>query len=57
MTSAEEKLDHLNKIKAKLEQTLDELEDSLEREKKSRMDTDKGRRKIEGDLKVCSRQC
>ena len=57
MTSAEEKLDHLNKIKAKLEQTLDELEDSLEREKKSRMYTDKGRRKIEGDLKVCSRQC
>merc|ERR1711971_591511 len=29
--SAEEKLDHLSKIKAKLEVTLDELEDSLER--------------------------
>merc|ERR1712061_896031 len=31
--AAEEKVDHLNKVKAKLEQTLDELEDSLEREK------------------------
>jgi hypothetical protein len=29
-------VNHLNKVKAKLEQTLDELEDSLEREKKLR---------------------
>merc|ERR1712083_860966 len=42
--AAEEKLDHLGKIKAKLEVTLDELEDSLEREKKSRLDMDKQRR-------------
>jgi len=54
MSSAEEKLDHLNKIKAKLEQTLDEMEDSLEREKKTKLETDKLRRKVEGDLKVKS---
>jgi hypothetical protein len=34
--AAEDKVNHLNKVKAKLEQTLDELEDSLEREKKLR---------------------
>merc|ERR1712223_817149 len=49
---AEEKVDHLNKIKVKLEVTLDELEDSLEREKKARLDMDKQRRKVEADLKV-----
>ncbi len=52
MGSAEEKLDHLSRIKSKLEQTLDEMEDSLEREKKSRLEADKQRRKAEGDLKV-----
>merc|ERR1711868_28383 len=31
---AEEKVDHLNKVKQKLEVTLDELEDSYERERK-----------------------
>merc|ERR1712054_535576 len=51
-TQAEEKVDHLNKVKVKLEVTLDELEDSHEREKKSRLDMDKQRRKIEADLKV-----
>merc|ERR1711962_1411720 len=52
LTSAEEKLDHLNKIKVKLGVTLDELEDSLEREKKARLDMDKQRRKVDADLKV-----
>merc|ERR1712128_36454 len=52
LTQAEEKVDHLNKVKVKLEVTLDDLEDSYEREKKSRLDMDKQRRKIEGDLKV-----
>jgi len=42
----------LNKVKAKLEQTLDELEDSLEREKKVRGDVEKSKRKVEGDLKL-----
>merc|ERR1712083_1204101 len=45
--TAEEKLDHLSKIKSKLEVTLDELEDSLEREKKGRLDVDKSRRKVD----------
>merc|ERR1719400_900885 len=53
LTSAEEKMDNLNKIKTKLEVTLDELEDSHDREKKSRLEVDKQRRKVEADLKVC----
>merc|ERR1711874_577155 len=52
LTQAEEKVDHLNKVKQKLEVTLDELEDSHEREKKSRLDMEKQRRKLEADLKV-----
>ncbi len=32
LQAAEDKVDHLSKIKSKLEQTLDELEDSLQRE-------------------------
>merc|ERR1712001_110736 len=43
---------HLNKVKAKLEQALDECEDSLEREKKSKGDVEKMKRKVEGDLKL-----
>ncbi|XP_055593753.1 myosin heavy chain, muscle-like [Uranotaenia lowii] len=52
LQAAEDKVNHLNKVKAKLEQTLDELEDSLEREKKMRADVEKARRKVEGDLKL-----
>merc|ERR1712106_1265455 len=50
---ATEKVEHLMKVKAKLEATLDELESSFEKEKRSRGAIDKERRKIEGDLKVC----
>merc|ERR1711997_1439095 len=50
--SAEDKLNHLNGMKTKLEATMDELEDSLSREKKARGDVEKKRRAIEGDLKV-----
>ena len=32
--AAEDKANHLNRVKYKLEQNLDELEDSVEREKK-----------------------
>lgn len=39
LQAAEDKVNHLNKVKLKLEQTLDELEDSIEREKKSRWAT------------------
>lgn len=38
LQAAEDKVNHLNKVKIKLEHTLDELEDSLEREKKSRLE-------------------
>lgn len=46
LQAAEDKINHLNKVKAKLEQTLDELEDSLEREKKLRGDVEKAKRKV-----------
>ena len=45
-------MDHLNKVKQKLELTLGELEDSHEREKKTLLDMEKQRRKLESDLKV-----
>ena len=48
----EDKCNHLAKVKGKLEQALDEAEDSLEREKKSKQDVEKIKRKIEGDLKL-----
>ena len=50
--SMEDKCNHLNKVKGKLEQSLDECEDSLEREKKSKSDVEKLKRKVEGDLKL-----
>ena len=39
-------------VKNKLESTLDDLEDTLDREKKQRGDTEKQRRKVEADLKI-----
>merc|ERR1712128_134891 len=50
--SAEDKCNHLSKVKGKLEQCLDESEDALEREKKVKGDVEKAKRKIEGDLKL-----
>merc|ERR1719461_1699827 len=41
----EDRCNHLSKVKGKLEQSLDETEDALEREEKPK-------RKIEGDLKL-----
>merc|ERR1719189_2051397 len=52
LQASEEKVEHLSKIKGKLETTLDELNDSLDREKRARADTEKTRRKVEGELKV-----
>merc|ERR1719355_418978 len=49
---AQEKVGHLNSIKSKLESTLVELEDGVNREKRSRADVEKQRRKIEGELKM-----
>lgn len=48
----EDKCNHLNKVKGKLEQSLDECEDSLEREKKTKHDVEKLKRKVESDLKL-----
>lgn len=42
----EDKVNHMNKVKAKLEQSLDEMEDNLEREKRVRQDVEKQRRKV-----------
>merc|ERR1712020_406974 len=52
LKTAQDKVDHLSKIKSKLESTLDELEDSHSKEKKGRADIEKARRKVEGELKV-----
>merc|ERR1711913_248141 len=43
--SIEDKCNHLNRVKGKLEMNLDELEDSLEREKKLRSDVEKKKKK------------
>ena len=48
----EDRSNHLNKVKGKLEQALDECEDNLEREKKAKADVEKLKRKVEGDLKL-----
>merc|ERR1711874_542460 len=50
--AAEDKCNHLGRVKGKLEQALDESEDALEREKKVKGDVEKAKRKIEGDLKL-----
>merc|ERR1719347_2148041 len=50
--AAEDKCQHLSKVKGKLEQALDEAEDGLEREKKVKGDVDKSKKKVEGDLKL-----
>merc|ERR1712200_335471 len=49
---AEEKVAHLNDIKAKLESTLDELEGGGAGEKRARAGVDSQRRKVEGELKM-----
>ena len=48
--SAESKNNHLNNVKSKLEHTLDELEDELQKEKRIKLDLEKKKRKTEGDL-------
>merc|ERR1719225_2372287 len=50
--AAEDKVAHLNSIKSKLDSTLGELEDGVNREKRSRADVEKTRRKVEGELKM-----
>uniref|UniRef100_A0A8C2IZN1 Slow myosin heavy chain 2 n=1 Tax=Cyprinus carpio TaxID=7962 RepID=A0A8C2IZN1_CYPCA len=52
LQSEEDKVNTLTKAKAKLEQQVDDLEGSLEQEKKIRMDLERVKRKLEGDLKL-----
>merc|ERR1719450_504950 len=52
LQTAGDKVDHLANIKSKLESTLDELEDSHNKEKRGTADIVKTRRKLEGELKV-----
>ena len=52
MQGASDKVDHLMKVKSKLEATLDELESSVEKEKRARTLVEKERRKVEGELKM-----
>ena len=41
------------KVKSKLEQSIDEIETAQESEKRQKIELDKQRRKMEGDLKIC----
>merc|ERR1712226_929853 len=50
--SYEDKCNHLNKLKIRLEKSLDEVEDSWEREKKHKGDIEKLKRQVEGNLKL-----
>ncbi|MFT7819234.1 myosin-7-like [Arapaima gigas] len=52
LQSEEDKVNTLTKAKAKLEQQVDDLEGSLDQEKKVRMDLERAKRKLEGDLKL-----
>ncbi|KAI1892782.1 hypothetical protein AGOR_G00137070 [Albula goreensis] len=52
LQAEEDKVNMLTKAKAKLEQQVDDLEGSLEQEKKVRMDLERVKRKLEGDLKL-----
>jgi len=48
----EDKVNHLMNVKKKLEGTLDDLENSLEKEKRERAGIERERRKVEGEMKM-----
>merc|ERR1719192_1261432 len=48
----EDKCNHLNKLKIRLEKSLDEVEDNWEREKKHKGDIEKLKRQVESNLKL-----
>ncbi|KAI3359479.1 hypothetical protein L3Q82_013883, partial [Scortum barcoo] len=52
LQAEEDKVNSLMKTKIRLEQQVDDLEGSLEQEKKIRADLERSRRKLEGDLKL-----
>ena len=49
----EAKTNNMNNVRTKLESTLDDLEDELQMEKKAKTQSEKIRRKLEGELKRC----
>ena len=51
MNVNQEKLDYLNGIKAKLEKTLDQMDSAVESEKRSKANSEKDKRRLEGDLR------
>lgn len=52
LNSEEDKANHLNKVKARLDASLAEVQEDLAKEKAAKADSEKHRRKLEGDLKV-----
>jgi len=52
LQGATDKVNHLLNIRKKLESTLDELEGSLEKEKRERTVVERERRKVEGEIKM-----
>merc|ERR1712002_18065 len=52
LQGATDKVNHLLNIRKKLESTLDELEGSLEKEKRGRTVVERERRKVEGEIKM-----
>merc|ERR1712088_440389 len=52
LSVAADKVAHLNEVKTKLESTLDQMDDGLEKEKRMKYSVEKERRKLEGDLKM-----
>jgi len=52
LQAAEEKVSHLNSVKGKLESTLDDLESTANSEKRKRGDSEKVKRKVEGELRM-----
>ncbi|KAM9324262.1 myosin-13-like [Gastrophryne carolinensis] len=52
LQAEEDKVSSLTKAKTKLEQQVDDLEGTLEQEKKLRLDLERAKRKLEGDLKL-----
>ncbi|KAL0966137.1 hypothetical protein UPYG_G00291370 [Umbra pygmaea] len=52
LQTEEDKVNNLTKARVKLEQQVDDLEGSLEQEKKIRMELERVKRKLEGDLKL-----
>ena len=52
LATNQDKLEHLNDVKTKLEKTLDQMEGAVETEKRAKATVEKERRKLEGDLKM-----